>query len=176
MTLAVRAIDGARLVASSPVVLFHDHDQGAWFGADRPLAVYFLEKQRLVVEIQYRPKYVGRLQETLAAPIWLRIGTQSSMELARRIPVWPRLVFSPVNLMDEAANCADSISQVAAKALVHRALIVHSDPATGVAHAGSEGLRVTSIGMAPSGRWLLEGFNHIGRLFEEEVTAREGQQ
>lgn len=176
VTLAVRAIDGARLVASSPVVLFHDHDQGAWFGADRPLAVYFLEKQRLVVEIQYRPKYVGRLQETLAAPIWLRIGTQSSMELARRIPVWPRLVFSPVNLMDEAANCADSISQVAAKALVHRALIVHSDPATGVAHAGSEGLRVTSIGMAPSGRWLLEGFNHIGRLFEEEVTAREGQQ
>lgn len=175
VTLAARAIDGARLVATSPVVLFQDHDRGAWFRADRPLAVYFLEKQRLVVEIQYRPKFVGRLQETLAAPIWLRIGTLSSMENARRIPVWPRLVFAPVDLMDEAENCAESISQLAPKALIHRALIIHSDPTTGVAHSGSQALRTTSIGIAPSGKPLLEGFNHIARLLEEEVSAREVQ-
>lgn len=175
VTLAVRAIDGARLVASSPVVLFHDHDRGAWFRADRPLAVYFLEEQRLVVEIQYRPKYVGRLQETLAAPIWLRIGTLSSMEHARRIPVWPRLVFSPVDLMDEAANCAESTARIATKAQIHRALIIHSDPMTGVAHSSAKSLRATSIGIAPSGRELQEGFYHIAQLLEEEVSAREGQ-
>lgn len=175
VTLAIRAIDGARLVASSPVMLFPDHDRGAWFGADRPLAVFFLEEQRLVVEIQYRPRHVERLQETLAAPIWLRIGTLSSMDQSRRIPVWPRLVFSPVNLMEEAISCDASIAPLAAKASIHRALIMHSDPVTGVAHSAAHGQRVTSIGIAPSGRELRDGFHHIAQLLEEEVSARVGQ-
>jgi hypothetical protein len=176
VTLAVRSIEGARLVATSPVVLSGDHDRGAWFRADRPLAVYFLERQRLVVEIQYRPRYVSKLQQMLAAPIWLRIGTLNSMENTRRIPVWPRLVFSPVALHEEADECAESIRLVAREAFVHRALIVHSDPATGMANSASDAPLVTSIGIAPSGPPLLEGFEAIGRLLRDEVKARESSQ
>jgi hypothetical protein len=173
VTLSVRAIDEARLVASSPVVLFNDHDRGAWFGADRPLAVYFLEKQRLVVEVQYRPRFVSKLQEPFAAPIWLRIGSLNSMENARRIPVWPRLVFSPVSLRDEADLCAKEIGLLARQAQVYRALIIHSDPTVGVAVSNSVAPLVTSVGIAPSGTSLLEGFNAIGKLLREEVRARE---
>lgn len=173
VTLAVRAIEGSRLVATSPVVLFPDHDRGAWFSADRPLAVYFLERQRLVVEVQYRPKYVSKLQEALAAPIWLRIGTLSSMEHARRVPVWPRLVFSAVDLEQEADDCRNNLGLVARQAFIHRALIVHSDPATGLANSTSGEPKVTSIGIAPSGQSLLDGFNHIARVLRDEIAAQE---
>jgi len=176
VTLAVRSIDGSRLVASSPVVLFDDHDRGAWFGADRPLAVYFLENQRLVVEIQYRPRYVSKLQVPFAAPIWLRIGTLDSMEISRRIPVWPRLVFSPVSLENEAADCAKNIALIAKQASVHRALIIHSDPQTGSANTALDGPMVTSLGIAPSGRQLFEGFSAIADLLRDEVQAREASQ
>lgn len=173
VTLAVRSIEGARLVASSPVVLFHDHDRGAWFGADRPLAVYLLERQRLVVEIQYRPRFVSKLQEPFAAPIWLRLGTLNAMENARRIPVWPRLVFSPVSLQEEADHCAGAIALIARQALVYRALIIHSDPSKGIANSSSAAPQVTALGIAPSGAALLDGFNAIGQLLREEVRARE---
>ena len=173
VTLAVRSIEGARLVASSPVVLFNDHVYGAWFDADRPLAVYFLESQRLVVEIQYRPRFVDKLQEPFAAPIWLRIGTLNSMEIARRIPVWPRLVFAPVSLKEEADDCAKAISLIARKTQVHRALIIHSDPSSGYAASGSDVPLVTSLGIAPSGTALLDGFETIEKLLREEVHARE---
>lgn len=176
VTLAVQSIEGAHLVASSPVVLFNDHDRGAWFGADRPLAVYFLERERLVVEIQYRPRFVSKLQEPFAAPIWLRIGTLSAMENARRIPIWPRLVFAPVSLKDEADNCAQAIRLIARHAQVHRALIIHSDPAHGVSASSSDLPLVTSMGIAPSGTALLDGFNTIGELLREEVRARETSQ
>lgn len=176
VTLAVRSIEGARLVASSPVVLFDDHDRGAWFGADRPLAVYFLERERLVVEIQYRPRFVSKLQEPFGAPIWLRIGTLSGMENARRIPVWPRLVFAPVSLKGEADNCAQAIGLIARQAQVHRALIIHSDPANGVSASSSDFPLVTSMGIAPSGTAMLDGFNAIGELLREEVRARETNQ
>jgi hypothetical protein len=160
-------------VATSPVVLFPDHDRGAWFSADRPLAVYFLERQRLVVEVQCRPKYVSKLQEALAAPIWLRIGTLSSMEHARRVPVWPRLVFSAVDLEQEADDCRNNLGLVARQAFIHRALIVHSDPATGLANSTSGEPKVTSIGIAPSGQSLLDGFNHIARVLRDEIAAQE---
>lgn len=173
VTLAVRSIEGARLVASSPIVLFDDHDRGAWFGADRPLAVYFLEKERLVVEIQYRPRFVSKLQEPFAAPIWLRIGTLNAMENSRRIPVWPRLVFSPVTLQEEADDCASAISLISRQAFVHRALIIHSDPTSGVANSRSSVPRATALGIAPSGAALLDGFNAIGQLLRDEVRARE---
>ena len=173
VTLAVRSIEGARLVASSPVVLFNDHDRGAWFAADRPLAVYFLEKERLVVEIQYRPRFVSKFQEPLAAPIWLRIGTLNAMENSRRIPVWPRLVFSRVSLQEEADDCASAIGRIARQALVHRALIIHSDPTSGVANSRASAPQATALGIAPSGPALMDGFNAIGQLLRDEVRAGE---
>lgn len=173
VTLAVRSIDGARLVANSPVVLFEDHDRGSWFGADRPLAVYFLQHQGLVVEIQYRPRFVNRLQEPFAAPIWLRIGTLNAMENARRIPIWPRLVFEPVSLQEEADDCASAIALISRQTMVQRALIIHSDPSEGFANSVSAAPKVTALGIAPAGPALLVGFSAIGRLLREEVSARE---
>ena len=176
VTLSVRSIEEATLVASSPLNLFMDHDRGAWFNADRPLAVYFLQKERLVVEIQYRPRFVSRFQEPLAAPIWLRIGTLKAMENSRRIPVWPRLVFSEVSLSKEAEDCAKSISLIAHKAEVHQALIIHSDPSNGIANSICNTPLVTSVGIAPSGPDLLEGFKAIGKLLRDGVSAQENLQ
>ncbi len=173
ITLAVRSIQGSRLVATSPVVLFPDHDRGAWFGADRPLAVYFLEKQQLVVEVQYRPKYVDKPRDAFAAPIWLRIGTLIGLDNPRRIPVWPRLVFSPVNLEHEANDCSENLANLAGQAFVYKALILHSEPTTGLAESASDTPKVTSIGIAPFGQPLLEGFTHIAQLILDEVTERE---
>jgi hypothetical protein len=73
VTLSVKAIDGAELVASCPLKIFHDHDRGARFSADTPLAVYYLREQGLIIEVQYRPQHVGCGQDSLCAPIWLRI-------------------------------------------------------------------------------------------------------
>ena len=174
--LAARSTEGARLVASSPVVLFDDHDRGAWFRADRPFAVYFLQRQRLVVEVEYRPKFVAKPQKPFAAPIWLRISTIDSMRNARRIPVWPRLVFAPVSLNKEADDCAESISQIAHQALVHRALIIHSEPSTGAVNSSSEMPLVTSIGIAPSGVALFKGVVAIRKLLQDEVYAKETPQ
>ena len=129
-----------------------------------------------MVEIQYRPKFVSKLQEPFAAPIWLRIGTLNSMDIARRVPVWPRLVFAPVSLKEESDDCANGIRLIARQALVHRALIIHSDPMSGAASSTSQMPLVTSIGLAPSGAALLEGFNAIGKLLRDEVRARETAQ
>ncbi len=170
VTLAVHATEGSHVVATSPVVLFPDHNRGAWFGADRPLAVYFLERQQLVVEVQYRPKSVDKFQVDFAAPIWLKIGTLIKLENVRRIPIWPRLVFSAVNLKQEANDCSDNLRRIAKKALVSKALILHSDPVSGRADSVSGVPKVTSIGIAPFGQPLLEGFNHIARFVVDAVT------
>lgn len=171
MTLSVRAIIGAELVASCPLDILNDQDRGAWFAADTPLAVFHLRRHGLIVEIQYRPAFVETAQAPLAAPIWLRIGDLSAQGAARRVPVWPRLVFAPVDLAEEASNCARSLAGAARALSIHNAIILHSDPDFGEAHAGERPV-AAAFGIAPAGANLHQGMRAIGRVLSAEIEAR----
>ncbi|MEE3100797.1 MAG: hypothetical protein VX463_13610 [Pseudomonadota bacterium] len=178
VTLSARAIPGAELVASCPLQLRDDLDRGSGFRADTPLAVFHLRDHGLIVEVQHRPRFVETHQDALAAPIWLRIGDLAGTAELRRVPVWPRLVFRPVDLAAEAADCARAIAAVAPRLSTHQAILLHSDPAEGEARAGpSAGLSsgvpvISSLGLAPSGDGLRRGLDAIGRALGAEVEAR----
>lgn len=87
--VALQRIEGARLIAAAPVTFMDEQQCGQWLQHDNPLAVFLLEKQDVVVEVQYRFRISARLAQ-FGAPIWLRIGhLQNWQTVQRRVPVWP---------------------------------------------------------------------------------------
>lgn len=175
VTLALRGIEGAELIASCPLAKFADHDRGAWFGADTPLAVYHLRRQSLVVEVQYRPEHVAAGQDALAAALWLRIGGLAQTDPVRRLPVWTRLVFDKIDLEQEATDCATSLAPVARQQGISRGIILVSDPNSGSAVASKGDAAVSSLGIGPSGAPLRNGLDRIGKILREEAGAEVAQ-
>lgn len=169
VTLSIRRMDGAELVASCPLAIFADHDRGAWFGADVPLAVFHLRHEGLIVEVQYRPTEVQAGQDRLAAPLWLRIGGLAMTGAQRRVPVWPRLVFAPLDLGEEAADAVSVLASVDRRLFVSRGLIAVSDPNDGEARQRSGPVEAFATGIGPSGATLEKGMVRIGEFLRDEL-------
>jgi hypothetical protein len=88
LMVALQSIDGAELVATSPIVFRNEQQRGRWVDTIDLLGVIHLPVQRLIVEVQY-----GWRTDNLAgfcAPIWLRFGTiDAPLAGLARVPVWP---------------------------------------------------------------------------------------
>lgn len=90
--VALIAVPGARLVASSPLWFRDEHYRGRWIEADSPLGVVHLPDLGLIVEVQ-----TGLRRDQLSnfgAPVWLRIGRLDEAQgFLSRAAVWP--IWSP---------------------------------------------------------------------------------
>ena len=78
LTLALFEMPGSEIVAQSPLVWLDEAEAGRRFLHDRPLAVFWLKHENLIVEVQARPESVSRMQFLTRAWLWLRISDLSN--------------------------------------------------------------------------------------------------
>jgi hypothetical protein len=88
VVVALQSMEGARLIASSPLVLRDEQDQGCWLQHVNPLAVFFLPSLNATIEVSYRPERYRSLQ-VFGAPLWLRFGSVNENGVLSRCPIWP---------------------------------------------------------------------------------------
>jgi hypothetical protein len=93
LVVALQSIDGAEVVATSPIVFRDEQRRGRWVESVNPLGVLHLTQQRLIVEVQYGAQQranAGDNHFDLCAPIWLRVGRiGDAISFLARLPVWP---------------------------------------------------------------------------------------
>ena len=93
LVVALQSIEGAEVVATSPIVFRDEQRRGRWVESVNPLAVLHLTQQGLIVEVQYGAQQranAGDNHFDLCAPIWLRVGRiGDAISFLARLPVWP---------------------------------------------------------------------------------------
>ncbi len=177
ITVSLAAIEGARLIAQSPIVWLDEAEQGRRFRADRPLAVFWLEAAGLVVEVQPRPRGVTALQFAARAPLWLRISSMGGNAIEQRVPIWTPHCFEPLDLerdTDEAARMIARLRQHSTIERIERGLILapmHDEFVHLSATAG--GCRVEGVTLGAEGDGLRKGMNAVAAFVNASVLGLE---
>lgn len=108
LMVALQSIDGAELVATSPIVFRNEQQRGRWVDTIDPLGVIHLVAKKLIVEVQYSWRTDDLA--TFCAPIWLRFGTIGApLAGLVRVPVWPIWDAAGGLVEGEAAEVSDFI-------------------------------------------------------------------
>lgn len=162
VTLALHQMPGAETVAQSPLVWLDEAEAGRRFLHDRPLAVFWLKKEGLVVEVQARPESVSRMQFVTRAWLWLRISDLADTSLARRVPIWTPHMFAPMDLSSavaDACNLLQLANRIRHNEIMREGLIL--TPAHGAQqaaeHKSADGRRVAAVALDASGDALRDG-------------------
>lgn len=86
--VALQGIDGARVVATSPVVFRPEQVRGCWVESINPLGVIHLAREQIIVEVVYDHKQHGF--ESWCTPLCIRVGKLGDARgFLRSIIVWP---------------------------------------------------------------------------------------
>jgi hypothetical protein len=147
LTLSLKTMEGAELVAQAPLVWMPEALAGQRFRNDRPLAVFWLRREGLIVEVQARPQSASRMQATCRAWVWLKITDLASDDIVRRVPVWTPHCFARMDLRTEATAAARLVA-MAARVGQHE--VMREGVILAPAHGGSE----TSESLA-EGAWVV---------------------
>jgi hypothetical protein len=171
LTLGLYGLEDAVLVAQSPILWHSEMIMGRWFSQENPLAVFWLQKTGLVVEVQSRPRGVSTRQAATLATLWLRVTALATDDI-RRIAVWtPHMMHRP-DLLSEARDAAAHLSQVQrihGDYVLREGLLMvpaHGEPATEVVHSGS--CEVQAIALDAAGTGLGSGARATA-MFVEQV-------
>lgn len=87
--VAAQSIPGAQPIALSSIVFRGEQDRGCWIDHVNPVAVFFLERQQLVLEISYRQFIRPSKLAQFGAAIWLRVGRPNQRDGLTRWAIWP---------------------------------------------------------------------------------------
>lgn len=129
--VALHTIDGARQVATSPVVFRDEQLRGCWVEHINPIGVVFLEHERFVVEVRYEPG--GDAIDGFCAPLRISYGrVEDEKSFLRRILVWP--VWS--NKEITASELLDEL-QIAFPVSSNRSVLRQTDSFLALAPSGS---------------------------------------
>jgi hypothetical protein len=166
LTLSLHAMEGAELVAQAPLVWMDEAVAGQRFRSDRPLAVFWLRREGLVVEVQARPEGVPRMQSATRAWVWLRITDLAARdEVARRVPVWTPHCFARMDLAAETPIAARLVALAAraghAEAMREGVILTPAQGRFESTESRAGAARVTGIALDASGSALREGMDAL---------------
>jgi hypothetical protein len=173
VTVSLAGLDGATLLAQSPVVWLDEAEQGRRFRADRPLAVFWLERTGLIVEVQPRPVGVSSLQFAARAPLWLRIAPLSDEGVMRRVPIWTPHCFEPLDLALETRRAAEHVARLkglsTTEQIAHGIILapMHEDFERHSHQLGP--CRVDGVMLGAEGHGLAEGMRAVGEFVRGSV-------
>lgn len=166
LTLSLHSMEGSELVAQSPLVWMSEAVAGQRFRSDRPLAVFWLRREGLVIEVQARPEGVSRMQTASRAWVWLRITDLASRDdLPRRVPVWTPHCFARMDLAAEtpvAARLVTLAARVGQNETMREGVILA--PAQGrfeATESRAGAARVTGIALDATGAALRDGMETL---------------
>ncbi len=168
LMIALQSIEGAELIATSPILFRDEQQRGRWVDTIDPLGVVHLVAQNLIVEVQY----IWRTDDLakFCAPIWLRFGRiDASLAGLVRVPVWPIWDVAGGLVEGEAAEVSDFISvkrlRLREMHSVGGALILrpHADGEVTSEIAGN----VAQATLGGAGEPLREGVKRLGNIVRD---------
>lgn len=130
--VALIGIQGAKLIASSPLTFRDEQNRGRWVDHDNPLGAFHLSEQGLVVEVYFGMARPGASRADFAAPIWINVGrTNAADGFLSSIPVWPIWDQVPGLVEGEAADLHDAVA-LGRKARLARGLVIRPAEIDGI--------------------------------------------
>ena len=168
LMVALQSIEGAELIATSPIIFRNEQQRGRWIETSNPLGVIYLSKENLIVEVQYGLRN-NRL-ETICAPVWLRVGKADSWSILSRIAVWPMWDAKGGLVTGEVAEITQVLKAVK-KSLpdlsVDGALIIR--PSDDKPISGDVQLNVAQVTLGAAGEGLRGGIQYLAHTVRELV-------
>ncbi|WP_145110906.1 hypothetical protein [Cereibacter sediminicola] len=114
IVLALHDIDGAELIAQSPIRFLSESVNGIWFEQERPIAVFWLRKLGRVVEVMARPEKPGTLLTLARAHVALRISDPLDRSaFPHRVAVWTPHAMTRLDLAAAAQQAAGRLAELA---------------------------------------------------------------
>lgn len=175
--LSIEGLEEAELVAQSPILFQDEAVLGQWFDQDRPLAVFWLRKTGLIVEVQSRPEKPSELQTLTRAHVFLRITDLNGEKFPRRVAVWTPHAMQRLDLdnsLVEASALLGEIQYVNAPEILKNGLII--TPAHGLPEAKTymfsergRDLRIDAVALDASGQTLAAGMRAISAFVRGEL-------
>lgn len=168
LALSLHRIEDSELVVQSPLVWLDEARAGRRFLCDRPLAVFWLRREGLIVEVQARPEHVSRMQFACRAWVWLRVYDLSISGIPRRVPVWTPHAFErlPADACaTEAATLAAMAARIGQGEVMREGVIMM--PAHGkveLCEETSGGVKIAAIPLDASGATLRDGMAALGEF------------
>lgn len=166
--VALTGIEGARPVATSPILFREEQQSGKWVDCLNPLGVVHLDRQKVIVEVQYG--YKTDSLKSWCAPLWLRLGrVNDATAFLKRVPVWPRWSAAG-GLLDGEVDSVSSMVAASARALragseaVSGALVIR--PAAKAADAETRG-RAACVALGATGDALGDGLELLREAIVE---------
>ena len=177
--LSIVGLEEAELVAQSPVLFQEEAVNGRWFDQDRPLAVFWLRRSGLIVEVQSRPENPSSLQTLTRAHVFLRISDMRGNEVPRRIAVWTPHAMQRLDLdrsLEDACSALRELQYVNTPEILRGGLIItpahgRAESKTRLDNERGRALRVDAVALDASGQTLALGMGAIssfvrGKLFQ----------
>lgn len=176
LTLALHAMQGAELVAQSPLLWMSEARAGQRFCSDRPLAVFWLRREGLVVEVQARPEGVSRMQAASRAWVWLKITELETDQVPRRVPVWTPHCFARMNLAAESPDAARLVAMAArvghSEAMREGVILTPAQGAFEATESRAGNVRVAAIALDASGAALEDGMKALRNFVRSCVAGQ----
>jgi hypothetical protein len=175
--VALHTLPGARLIAASPLTFLEEQDRGRWLSHDNPLGVFYLARQKRVIEVQHRPTGISARQRDFAAPLWLRIGgLDNARAFQQRVAIWP-LAGPQGGLVDgEADLLAPALDQAGKADLIRAGMIIRAasrdDETVQRWVAGAGSARILATTLAPIGPALRDGIDGIADFLADQIALK----
>ena len=164
--VALQGVQGARLVAASPIVFLDEQHRGVWVEQDNPFGVFHLPEKDLVIEVQYRPARPGPWRADLAAPIWLRIGrTDDPGDFQKYIAIWPLWDIHGGLCAGEAVEVAGFIPMFQKQRLLSAILIRPTQRVGTVEHEQVDNVTAQTLGV--HGAALIDGIEYLTQIIDD---------
>ena len=175
VVLAIQDIDGAELIAQSPIRFRSEAVRGLWFDQDRPIAVFWLKRHSRVVEVMARPERPGTLLTAARAHVALRISDpMDHTAFPHSVAIWTP---HAMERLDVAAAVSGALNRLTAlqrrqafqERLRHGLILTpgHNDPETAV--ATKDGVHVHAIAFDAEGESLMLGREAIAQFLLSDL-------
>jgi hypothetical protein len=163
--VALTQIEGSRPIATSPILFREEQSSGKWVDCINPLGVVHLDRQGLIVEVQYG--YKSDAFRSWCSPLWLRVGrVDDANAFLRRMPIWPLWSVSGGLVEGECDSLRRIVSRTVS-AKVGGAMVIR--PAGEAADAQTRG-EAACVALGATGDALRDGLELLRDVLVELVT------
>ena len=175
LVLAIQDIEGAELIAQSPIRFLSEAVTGIWFDQDRPIAVFWLKAQDRVVEVMARPERPGMQLILARAHVALRISDPlDHSSFPHSVAIWTPHAIERLDPFAASEGALDRLwalqrRQAFQERLRHGLILTpgHHDPET--AEVSRDGVHVCTIAFDAAGESLMRGREAIARFLQSDL-------
>lgn len=175
IVLALHDVEGAELIAQSPIRFLSESVNGLWFEQERPIAVFWLHRQGRVVEVMARPERPGTLLTYARAHVALRISDPLDRSaFPHRVTVWTPHAMARLDLREAADQAGLRLSELARvtgqqERIRHGLILTPGHHVPEAVSAEQGGIFVEAIALDGAGASLAQGRAAIRAFLARDI-------